>query len=119
MRARTGMESVGSHVAKQYPGRSHEHVGDCSAIDRVRHGLRSTIWTLLAAVAFVLLIACLNVANLLLAGGAEGQKEFAIRRSLVAPGFRIFRQLLTESILLALPEESPHCSIWCICHCIR
>ncbi len=102
--AQADMDAVTSHIASVYPlsnkgwGASVEALkNDFLPPQRIRN-----LWLLLGAVGFVLLIACLNITNLLLAKGAARHREIAVRGALGATRRQVFVQFLTESFVLAL-----------------
>ncbi len=101
--AQAEMNSIEQELVKQYP---REYIGsDVNLVPlhvQVVGSFRSALFVLFGAVAFVLLIACANLANLLLARGASRRREVAIRSALGASRLRLVRQLTMESLALSI-----------------
>ena len=97
------MKTITAALEKQYPA-TNSGVGAIVLPFRERlvGGVKMRLWSLLGAVLFLLLIACMNVANLLLSQALARQREIAIRGALGASRGRLIRQLLVESLLLAI-----------------
>jgi putative ABC transport system permease protein len=99
--AREGLSELASAMSRQYPDDRYGF-NALAVHDVITLGPRQALWILLGATGFVLLIACVNVANLLLARAVTRQREVAVRTALGAGRGRLLRQMITETMLLAV-----------------
>jgi putative ABC transport system permease protein len=115
--ARAEMATISSHLADEYPEANNNWSAKVTPLNElVTSDIRPALQLLSGAVAFLLLIACANVASLLIVRGIARQQEFAVRIAVGAGRWRLIRQLITESVLLCLAGGAlgSLLSVWCI-----
>ena len=102
VQARTELDALSAQLAREYPANTNL-TGEIVALrDHLAGGIRPLLPLLLGVAALLLFVACANVTNLLLARGVTRGREFAVRQALGAGRGRLLKQMLTESLLLAI-----------------